>query len=536
MNEIENESKESNILFSDKKLVLGINSSGDITWFNRECEKFTRYNRGDVITKKLSDFLIPRDYTTSWMKLFENVRKDKHLNEVILPILTKDGEEIPVSWDTLTIGDRDEIIFVGAPISKMKVGSPRSDGKSKKLGLTSNKNSLKGKKVSIKSVGGTRGNKKEIKTVLDSRMISNFSTYQDNRNIENNRNVFDRKDERKQIRELKQIIRSLNKKISKLEDDKKDIIQKMVREIELFQKEKKEIIQEMQDSLDRLRYEKDKVIRDLIKKNKGLEKELEDLKRKYDSLKDVLEKERNRREELFKNRQMFERNIVKAIKNGTNFLINCVGGKEKKEVFYRMAEELEKRRKALDVFEKKLREEAEVLSKKKEEFVRWREKLEELEKEIEHRREELVQQEKLFDNYVFSTLWSVKEFEENSKSRMKSGNISRIEFNKIDESAVVLQRNILKQVNQNFQTLLGYDEEDVVDRSLSEIVAPESLPILRRYYLNRLKGEANDSFEMIFLTKDREKISVEVTTQPTLFNGENADILILTPLNKKMIK
>ena len=344
----------------------------------------------------------------------------------------------------------------------------------------------------------------------------------------------ERRWERRQIRELKQTIRKLNKRISELERDKKEIIQKMLREVELFQQEKKDIIREMNKSLNKLKTEKDEIIRDLMKKNEGLEKKIYILRKKYDTLNSVLEKERKKKEELEKARQVFERNIARVIKNGTSFLINCVGGKEKKKIFYSMAQELDKRRKALDVFEKKLREEAENLSKKKEDFVRWREKLEELEGEIERRREELMKQEELFDNYVFSTLWSTanREFDE-PKIKKEIDNVSKIDFNEVDESAVVLQRNILKQVNEGFQTLLGYREDEIINKSLSDIVAPESMAELRRYYLNRLKGGQDDAFEMVFLTKNNDRIPVEVTTRPTLFNGENADILILTPLDKK---
>ncbi len=539
-----NDSKEFDAAFSEGKLVLGINSLGDITWFNRECERITRYNRRDVITKKMSDILIPKNYMMQWMEIFEDSKKDRSIDEIVLPILTKEGDELLVSWNPLSIGNRDEIIFVGVPVSTMKIDrshkSPSADkGKHDEL---SRKNKSNRKKISIKSEtvpGAHRVLQDDIEVMSNDKKIDSVSNREVD--IRDHRKEVKREDrreerrwERRQIRELKQTIRKLNKRISELERDKKEIIQKMLREVELFQQEKKDIIREMNKSLNKLKTEKDEIIRDLMKKNEGLEKKIYILRKKYDTLNSVLEKERKKKEELEKARQVFERNIARVIKNGTSFLINCVGGKEKKKIFYSMAQELDKRRKALDVFEKKLREEAENLSKKKEDFVRWREKLEELEGEIERRREELMKQEELFDNYVFSTLWSTanREFDE-PKIKKEIDNVSKIDFNEVDESAVVLQRNILKQVNEGFQTLLGYREDEIINKSLSDIVAPESIAELRRYYLNRLKGGQDDAFEMVFLTKNNDRIPVEVTTRPTLFNGENADILILTPLDKK---
>ena len=511
--------EESNIPDSRRKLVLGVDSFGNITWFNRECEEFTHYIREDVVSRRFSDTLIPNSYIKQWREIFENVKNDNTVDEIILPILTKEGDELSVSWDTMTVGDKGEIVFVGTPVLNTKM---KKENRS-----LSSKNNSDGKKKSVDN--------KPVKSKFTRNNIDDSS----DKSFKTRRKIGFRRPKRPQdqqkINELKKIIRDLNKKIEELERDKKEIIQKMVKEVELFQKEKKEIFRDMNKQLEALKQEKEEAIKSLLKKNSVLEKEKKDLQRKYTSLYNSLMKKRYKNEEKEQARRNFEQNITRAIKNGTNFLIDCVGGKQKKEVFYKMAQELEKRRKTLDDIEKKLKEEADDLSKKKEEFKKWREKLEGLEEEIERRRMDLVKQEEAFENYIFSTLWSANQKTGSSEIKEKNTDIDIVDFNKIEESAAVIQRNILRQINRVFQEILGYSEEDVINKSLFDIIAPESLPQLRRYYLDRLKGEKDSSYEVVFLTKNGDRLPMEISTQPTIFNGEKADVLILTPIDEKLI-
>jgi hypothetical protein len=68
--------------------------------------------------------------------------------------------------------------------------------------------------------------------------------------------------------------------------------------------------------------------------------------------------------------------------------------------------------------------------------------------------------------------------------------------------------------------------EELIEKSLLDFVVQEGLSGIEKYYLNRLKGEAASSFETVFLTKDDNKLTVEVSIRPTIFDGETADVAV----------
>jgi PAS domain S-box-containing protein len=161
-------------------------------------------------------------------------------------------------------------------------------------------------------------------------------------------------------------------------------------------------------------------------------------------------------------------------------------------------------------------------------------KIDILSKEIEERNANLVKQEK----YLKDRLKTPKDEKVAVKSTDKKDKLI-VEIKKDDErlkhyenldditdSAAIVQRGILKQVNPSFGKLLGFNIDKIVNRSLFDFVVPDGLSEIVEYYLDRLKNRDVSSFKTIFLTSDKKRINIKISTKPIYFNGETADIAI----------
>jgi len=176
-----------------------------------------------------------------------------------------------------------------------------------------------------------------------------------------------------------------------------------------------------------------------------------------------------------------------------------------------------------------------------EEIERKAKKIDDLGKEIEERRENLVQEERLFRRRFISSIGKdihVKPVghDDGLSLDVETGEDTRDQHTMLDdylESAAVVQRGILKQVNQPFVKLLGYETDMLLETSLLNFIAPEGLSGIEGYYLNRLKGETISNYKTVFLTKDNNKLAVEISIRPTILNGKKAEIAVIKKLDKK---
>ena len=168
-------------------------------------------------------------------------------------------------------------------------------------------------------------------------------------------------------------------------------------------------------------------------------------------------------------------------------------------------------------------------------------KIDRLGEEIEERRKNLVQEEMLFKRRFISSLGKGVHFKPISNDTGLTFDVENKEeisdqHTMLDDyigSAAIVQRGILKQVNHPFVELLGYETDMLLETSLLNFIAPEGLSGIEDYYLNRLKGEFTSTYETVFLTKDNNKLAVEISIKPTIFNGKKAEIAVVKKLDKK---
>jgi PAS domain S-box-containing protein len=177
-----------------------------------------------------------------------------------------------------------------------------------------------------------------------------------------------------------------------------------------------------------------------------------------------------------------------------------------------------------------------------EELERKAKKIDRLGEEIEERRKNLVQEERLFRRRFITSFdrnINVKPIGIDNELTIDVENKEKTKdqytmLNDFIGCAAIMKRGILKQVNRPFIELLGYDAKDVLlDKSLLDFVAFEGISGIEGYYLNRLKGDAVSTYETVFLTKDNNKLAVEISIKPTIFNGEKAEFAIVKILKKE---
>jgi len=194
------------------------------------------------------------------------------------------------------------------------------------------------------------------------------------------------------------------------------------------------------------------------------------------------------------------------------------GGKKKKEELEALMHDLDEREEYLNNLEKKLMEDRKKIKQQKISFINWRKNLENLEGDIESRKKWLDNKEESL-NIVSGKKEDIYHGEKDIDTHQVIENIS--------DCAAIIQRGILKQVNDSFIDLIGYNSSDIVDKSLFDFIVPEGLDGVEEYYKNRLKGADISFYETVLLTKDNQKINVEISIRPTIFNGDKADIAIV---------
>lgn len=403
--------KRENPLNRLNNLVLSIDQNEKIIKFNNECEKIFGYNKDKILNRNFSDTLLPNRYQKQWKNIIKSIKKDKSMDDFKLPLLTKHGHEIMVSWASFPVknqnGDVEDIGFVGKFINSWNDAESPIVKKSK----------INFKKLDIDDI--------------------------------------------------------------------------------------------------------DKTSKKLVKRNFELEhKNLE--------LQEELKNYKSHKIRINESGKPHISPIGKSIYS----ISDMVGGKKKREEFERIMKELEDKRILLDERETQLTNEKRSMNERRNEFCTWREKLEFLEDELKKRADELnSKQEELKQAILTGPNKPINEIVTTEDI------IDYPDFlNHLSESAIVLQRGILRQVNDSFLNLLGYNSGELLDKSIFDFVDPEGFQGVESYYLKRIKGENISTYETIFLTKDNYKITVELSNRPTTFNGDKAEIAVIKELKKEKIK
>ncbi len=398
-------------------LVLTIDENERIIKFNKESEDLSGFAKTEVLNRKLIGFLIPLHYENQLINILNISRQNKIVDNIKLPLLTKNGHEIMISWSSFPV-------------------------------------------------------KNETGKIGDINLVGNLIKSW----IDDNESIIERK----------------------TDSEKRNVILKNAPD----HKNTNKVLNQLQ-----------KINDELIKKNNILEKNLKKLKKRknYD---DNIEEKSNHKSGHIVNKTLYS-------------FSELFGGKKRKQEFETMMHELEEREKLLNNRESELLKEKRKINEQIIDFKKWRNRLELLETDIENRLKQLVNQENVLLNNITGD--SNISFGEKINEDIKQ---SYDIFEKIPDSAVIIHRGIIKKVNDTFSDLIGYNTNEIINKSLFDFISSEGFYDVEKYYLDRLKGEDVSFYNTIFLTKNNNKIPVEINAKPTIFDGDKAEIAIIKKIKK----
>ena len=106
-------------------LIIGLNSRGLITLFNRKCEEITEYSRDEVVGKSVFTLLIPTEERKEARKRFKQLLAgEKPKFAPLTSWVTKSGVQRFMRWNTAIIMDTKgkvkEIYSIGIDITKQQ--------------------------------------------------------------------------------------------------------------------------------------------------------------------------------------------------------------------------------------------------------------------------------------------------------------------------------------------------------------------------------------------------------------------------------
>jgi PAS domain S-box-containing protein len=170
------------------------------------------------------------------------------------------------------------------------------------------------------------------------------------------------------------------------------------------------------------------------------------------------------------------------------------------------------------------------------ELERKTKRMETWEHELEERRKTLLHQEQAIANRISSFLASkekvavraerlIRAIPPDETMFLKEKIMDRLIVDETHDIVAVVQRGIFKQISNTFADFLGYERNELLQKSFFVFIAPHGFEDARHYYLNRLKGVTTNSFRTVLLTKGHAEVIVNITVTPTLYMGDVAEFL-----------
>jgi len=495
-------------------LILSLTLNEEIIQFNKESERFTGFLRDEVLHKKISEILIPTDSTKQWKDLFHSIQLDLWIDNFVLPIKTKDHQVHMITWTGFLVknenGSMKDICIFGKPLKTEPNEKPTTiafvpEPKEKEL----DRRFENQPPVSSHSIDGRppRFTKEPpIKHGV-------------------NKILFARKPEIPAQRppvdkSQKQILRIEEKKSTPPVITREESSNATSQKLQTLNQSFSELLQKYEYVTHRLE--------DLEKKNQHVEKKHLDAS---------LQTNREEVTQVAKNKQIHSGEVKDeeqqtAEEKDHTFFSDPFGFKRQHQELDLKKQRIELRMKELERFETRLMKEKDIFHTRVEEFSKWQEKLMALESAIEKRRQELMKQE----NFTLEKTPIPPMRKEVNLPSPQAQNTTEGEvpwytdetLDKIPKSAAIIQRGIIKQINTPFLDLLGYPLDEIVEKSYFDFIALEGLADVEKYYLDRLKGDSVSVYRTVFSTKENIKIPVEVTIKQTIYNGEKAEIAIIT--------
>jgi len=110
---------------TNQELILGLTLGEKILQFNKECERLTGYMRDEVLHKKISEILLPKESIELWKTLLKSIQQTIWVNDFAFPIKTKHNQIYMISWTGFLIKDEKDsnkdICLFGKPLKTEEI-------------------------------------------------------------------------------------------------------------------------------------------------------------------------------------------------------------------------------------------------------------------------------------------------------------------------------------------------------------------------------------------------------------------------------
>lgn len=502
-------------------LILSLTLSEEIIQFNKESERFTGYIRDEVLHKKLSEILIPVESTQQWKDLLDSIQQNMWIDNFVLPIKTKDNQIHMITWTGFLVknenGTMKDICIFGKPL-KTEAIEQSTDIPPEPVPQQKEPEVQPEVQIQVSFPTSEAIPQQHLKETPGKHGVKKI--------------IFARE---KKITDEQTSTAEPEKQIPPVESEKSNASLVTIEKQNDATSQKLDLIHQS--------------LSDLLQKYEIVSKriaELEKNDRQWEKKHKHLDTPQQPNEEdtvpSTKNQKTVNLDIIATDQQQSeetehSFFSDPFGLKRQHTELNLKKQQLELRMKQLETFETRLMKEKDNFHARVEEFTKWQEKLMLLESAIEKRRQELMKQE----NFVLEkrTLPTVTQGTELTNSENQESTESEVPhctdetLDKIPQSAAIIQRGILKQINTLFLELLGYTMDEIVEKSYFDFIALEGLADVEKYYLDRLKGDSVSVYRTVFSTKDDIKIPVEVSIKQTIYNGEKAEIAIITSLDSR---
>ncbi len=93
---------------------------------------------------------------------------------------------------------------------------------------------------------------------------------------------------------------------------------------------------------------------------------------------------------------------------------------------------------------------------------------------------------------------------------------------------------MIKYANQKMQDMTNYSFDEANEIPLMDFISPEYIDLIKERYAKRLKGEAIQSgYEIDIISKDGNKIPVEINASGIRYKGKPADMAIIRDVSER---
>lgn len=566
-------------------LILTLNLNEEVIQFNKESELFTGYERQEVLHKNFHELLVPEDSRDQWKKLLESIRQSLWVDSCVLPLKTKTTQAPQISWTGFLVKDENgavknicifgKILKQEAPAIEpaepsltQPVHSVSSEGAEEAAILPLLSDEPRSQQQ-IPPDDSSKPSEPVSPSEPKQEPLPDLSNTVSNEPTEQVQHEFlvapseqpptaeippvDHPEQPPQVSEttpdhdqnerimkhrFKKILFASKKTTEKEAPtafDKQEFLTPLA-SLETKVETTSQTMQTMNETLAELSQKYDQLtnrLEELEKKDKRWQKKQKPMEQTERPVETTPQQPHLEQKEIPPPKALPDEAPSEEV--AYSFFSDPFGVKRQRTELQSKQEQLEQRSKQLDAVQAQLQRERTFFNARVAEFSKWREKLMLLESAIENRRQELMKEEDIAIAQTVIPPISMQtvqqEKEPMEKSERSGAHSSDDTLEKIPQSAAIIQRGIVKQINSAFGDLLGYSMDELLEKSFFDFIALEGLAEVEKYYLDRLKGDSVSMYTTVFSTKENTKIPVEVTIKQSIYNGEKAEIVIITCLN-----